>query len=66
MEVNGKTAELGCYVDPLKDRVRLDAMPVSLREEKLVVALDKPSGCVTTASDPQGRETVMDFIPDPG
>jgi pseudouridine synthase len=66
VEVNGEKAQIGCSVDPLRDRVSLDSKPVSLREHKLVVALHKPSGCVTTASDPQGRRTVLDFVPDLG
>jgi pseudouridine synthase len=66
VEVNDERAEIGCSVDPLRDRVSLDAKPVSLGAQRLVIALHKPSGCVTTASDPQGRKTVLDFIPDLG
>jgi pseudouridine synthase len=66
VEVNGDRAELGRSVDPLKDRISLDAKPVSLPAQRLVVALNKPTGCVTTASDPQGRRTVLDFFPDLG
>lgn len=32
-------------------------------EQKMYILLHKPKGCVTTVSDPQGRMTVMDFIP---
>jgi 23S rRNA pseudouridine2605 synthase len=66
VEVNGERAELGCSVDPLTDRISLDAKPVSLGTQRLVLVLYKPAGCVTTASDPQGRKTVLDFIPDLG
>ena len=64
VEVNGVKAQLGLSVDPLKDLVRLDGKPVTLRTNRIVLAFYKPSGCVTTASDPQGRRTVLDFFPD--
>lgn len=66
VEVNGERAELGRTVDPGKDRVCLDSKPLSLPTGKLLLALNKPAGCVTTVSDPQGRPTVMDYIPDFG
>jgi pseudouridine synthase len=66
VEVNGEKAEIGCSVDPLEDRVTLDAKPLSLPVQRLIVAFHKPSGCVTTASDPQGRRTVLDLLPDLG
>ncbi len=66
VEVNGRTAELGSSVDPSKDRVRVDGRPVALGSNRVLIAFNKPSGCVTTASDPQGRKTVMDFLPDFG
>jgi 23S rRNA pseudouridine2605 synthase len=66
VEVNGEKAELGRGVDPGEDRVCLDGRPVSLARRKILVALNKPGGCVTTASDPQGRLTVLDLLPDFG
>jgi 23S rRNA pseudouridine2605 synthase len=38
--------------------------PVALQARRWV-AFHKPLGVVTTASDEQGRRTVLDFIPDP-
>ncbi len=66
VEVNGERAELGRSVDPLRDRIRLDGKPVSFQTKSIIVALNKPAGCVTTVSDPQGRRTVLDFLPDFG
>lgn len=66
VEVNGGTAQLGLSVDPLKDRVRLDGKPVTVRTQRIFLAFYKPRGCVTTVSDPQGRRTVLDFLPDFG
>jgi pseudouridine synthase len=63
VKVNGKPAtELGVKVDPDRDRVEVDGKPV--RQEELVyLVLNKPKGYVTTVSDPQGRQTVMELLP---
>ena len=66
VEVNGEKAELGRSVDPLTDRIRLDAKPVRIQTQRIILALNKPGNCVTTASDPQGRKTVLDLLPDFG
>ncbi len=66
VEVNAEKAELGRSVDPLKDSIRLDGKPVLLQSQRIILALNKPCNCVTTASDPQGRRTVLDFLPDLG
>lgn len=66
VDVNGDKAEIGCSVDPLKDRVRLDGKPITLQAERVLIVFNKPRDCVTTLSDPQGRRTVLDFLPDFG
>ena len=63
VEVNGRRAELGSSVDPLKDLVRVDDKEISVKPGRVLLAFNKPAGCVTTVSDPQGRKTVMDFFP---
>jgi 23S rRNA pseudouridine2605 synthase len=37
---------------------------VSTAQDAIYYLLNKPRGVVTTAHDPQGRETVLDFVPD--
>ncbi|MFZ2447946.1 MAG: pseudouridine synthase [Syntrophobacteraceae bacterium] len=64
VEVNGRRAEIGCQVDPLRDDVRLDGKSITSREEKIFLAFYKPRGCITSARDPQGRKTVFDFLPE--
>ncbi len=66
VKVNDERAELGRSVDPVKDRVLLDGNIVTLETGRILVALNKPGACVTTASDPQGRKTVLDLLPDFG
>lgn len=61
--VNGQPARLGQRVDPDQDAVEVDGVPVGLRTDLVYYLLNKPPGVVTTASDPQGRPTVVDMVP---
>ncbi len=63
IEVNGSKAELGMRVDPVRDRICVDGDPVFIEHKRILIAFYKPRDCVTTASDPQGRKTVFDFLP---
>jgi 23S rRNA pseudouridine2605 synthase len=58
--VNGEPGQLNTFVGA-DDDVRLDGEP--LQKQRLAyVLLHKPAGVVTTASDPQGRATVVDLV----
>jgi 23S rRNA pseudouridine2605 synthase len=61
--VNGVVAILGQRVDTDHDRVEVDGIPVGVRQGLVYYLLNKPRGVVTTASDPQGRPTVIDLLP---
>jgi 23S rRNA pseudouridine2605 synthase len=61
--VNDEVAQLGRRVDPATDRVALDGVPVVVDDTLVHWLLNKPAGHVTTASDPQGRDTVLDLVP---
>ena len=61
--VNGEVAELGRRVDTEHDHVEVDGVPISVREGLAYYLLNKPAGVVTTASDPQGRRTVVELVP---
>jgi 23S rRNA pseudouridine2605 synthase len=57
--------------DPARDvddesDVRLDGEPLRGAEPRVVYALNKPAGVVSTARDTHGRKTVTDLIPDAG
>lgn len=54
--------QLGTKVDPGKDLVTVDGKLVSPPEARSYLLLYKPPGCVTTASDPEGRPTALDYL----
>ena len=60
VRVNGETAGLATFVEP-PDRVEVDGETVE-REPLAYVLLNKPTGVVTTARDPQGRPTVLGLV----
>jgi pseudouridine synthase len=64
VKVDGKVAELGSKVDPSRQRITVGGKPVQLVTRRWL-ALHKPLGFVTTASDEEGRRTVMELIRDP-
>lgn len=58
--VNGERGQLNTFVDA-GDRVEVDGRPVT-PQSLAYVLLHKPAGVVTTASDPQGRPTVVGLV----
>lgn len=61
--VNGDVAVLGRRVDVDHDLVAVDGVPIGTRPGLVYYLLNKPSGVVTTAHDPQGRPTVVEMVP---
>lgn len=63
--VNGKVAELGKKADPERDRITLDGRELSVqnRPQMHYLLLNKPMAVVSTCQDPQGRKTVLAFVP---
>ena len=60
--INGQIAALGDKVED-SDRIELDGIPV-LRDPNLVhYLLHKPRDVVSTASDTENRQTVVDLVP---
>ncbi|MGA3026972.1 MAG: pseudouridine synthase [Bryobacteraceae bacterium] len=61
--VNGKcVTELGTKADPARDHIKVDGKLVRFSHRLLYLVLNKPTGYVTTASDPEGRPTVLDLM----
>jgi 23S rRNA pseudouridine2605 synthase len=64
VEVNGVIAnELGKRVAP-RDEIRVDGAIVDPEPMAYYLLLHKPVSCLSTKSDPEGRATIMDLIPD--
>lgn len=61
--VNGKiVSELGSKADPDTDHIKVDGKLIKQPEHFIYLALNKPDSVVSTASDPQRRATVLDYI----
>ena len=63
VSVDGKRAGLGDSADPEKQIVALDGERIQLEPNRYWM-LHKPTGVVTTMSDPHCRRTVMDLLPE--
>lgn len=63
IRLNGEPVVLGDRVDPEIDLLTLDGAPVPVAEGLETHLLYKPVGVISTASDPQGRETVVQLVP---
>src|SRR5260221_1435764 len=65
VQVNGLTIrEQGSRVDPARDIILVDGRIVQTSTEQVYILLHKPEGYLCTVSDPQGRPTVLDLLPD--
>jgi 23S rRNA pseudouridine2605 synthase len=64
VRLNGEpVVALATYVEPRTDTVTVDGRRVAPPAAPTYYLLHKPEGVVTTARDPEGRPTVLDFVP---
>jgi len=62
--INGQVAGLGDKADPERDAIKVDGRRVQPpSHEHRYLLLNKPKGVMSTLSDPEGRKTVIDFVP---
>jgi 23S rRNA pseudouridine2605 synthase len=65
--VNGRTVyDPGTWIDPRRDHVLVDGSAVNDATPRIVLALNKPVGYITSRTDPSGRPTVYDLLGDVG
>lgn len=62
VQLNGETVTaLGTKADPAVDEITVDGKPIGV-EKKMYLVFNKPKGVITSASDPQGRKIVTDYL----
>ena len=64
VRVTGRPARLGQRIAVEADTVEVDGVRLSVAPGLVYYLLNKPAGVVSTASDPQGRPTVVELVPD--
>ena len=62
--VDGEVAVLGRRVDTATAQVEVDGVLIGVAPDLVHWLLHKPAKVVTTASDPEGRTTVLDLVPE--
>ena len=61
--VNGHVVtELGTKADLARDHIKVGNKLIQAPQRLVYLALNKPTGAVTTLFDPEGRDTVMQFL----
>lgn len=60
--VNGRQAGLGEQADPELDDIRVDGLPLTGKNGRTYLMLNKPRGYVTTLSDEKGRKNVTQLV----
>ncbi len=61
--INGKIAVLGDRAISGEDSIKVDGRRLRAAPSHRYLLFNKPRGCLCTASDPQGRVTVLDLVP---
>ena len=64
VRVNGAVAHTGQAVHPGRDAISVDGTPIGAPKPAEWLMLNKPAGVMTTRSDPDGRKTVFELVPE--
>jgi len=61
--INGiSISEPGFKINPAKDKICVDGVPVKASTKKIYILLNKPANVISSVSDEKRRETVVDLI----
>jgi 23S rRNA pseudouridine2605 synthase len=63
VRVGRRVATLGDRVDPARDRITVDGVPVATHPELRYFAFNKPAGVTTTLRDRHASRTVQEYLP---
>lgn len=65
IKVNGEVVLEPGFKCSLDDEIEVDGVKVEtgIRKEKVYLRMNKPYNVVSTANDPEGRSTILDFVP---
>ena len=55
-------SELGTKIDPEVDLVYLDEVLIKPQENMVYIALNKPTGYISSVKDEKGRQTIIDLV----
>ena len=66
VRVNGRTAQIGDRADPDRDDVQVDGVPLSKKENKTYILLNKPRGICDRFFRRKGPSTVAELVRDAG
>ena len=61
--IDGRVAILGDRIEADRQRVEVDGLPLPVSPALMTYLLYKPVGVISTAADPEGRQTVVDLVP---
>jgi 23S rRNA pseudouridine2605 synthase len=62
--VDGRPVTLGQRVDPETVSVLVDGKRIPVAPDRVTYLVNKPLGVISTSSDPQGRKTLVDLVPE--
>lgn len=63
VKVNQKPISLGQKIDPIKDCITINSVPIHPKDsQKVYFILNKPVNVLTTTKDDRGRPTVLDYV----
>ncbi|HSL97448.1 MAG TPA: pseudouridine synthase, partial [Candidatus Deferrimicrobiaceae bacterium] len=63
VRVDGRPAAIGQKVDPGRQQIEVDGVPVGVGANRAYVALHKPAGVTSTTRDRHAATTVLDLVP---